>query len=387
MQQLVREIKSDTIVVLTGMRRVGKSTLFNMLFDKIPSTNKVYLDIENPIDQQIFEENDYRNIIANLKTYGIRSSERIYVFLDEIQAYPPIVKAIKYLHDHYRVKFFVTGSSSFYLKNLFPESLAGRKRIFELMPLTFGEYLVFKDIHRDVPKNFDDVCTSKNKILYEKYIKHFDEYVLYGGFPQVVLTEHLDDKKHQLKDIFKSYFEKDVVGLAHFRDVSSLRDVILLLLQRVGSKLDISKISSEIGISRETVYSYLSFLEATYFIYLITPYSQSVEREVSGGRKVYVCDTGFINHFAHVDAGNCFENAVFLNLKKYGPIRYYEKRNAQEIDFILKDIHTAIEVKSKGTPQQYTKLVKTAESLGLAKSYMITRTYSADKNVIPAVNL
>ena len=140
-----KRIEDKEIIVVTGMRRVGKTTLLRMIYDEIKSKNKLFLDIENTINQKIFEEEDYDNIWANLKPFGITDLEKAYVFLDEIQSKPDIVKSIKYLYDHYDIKFFLTGSSSFYLKNLFPESLAGRKNIFELYPLNFSEFLMFKE--------------------------------------------------------------------------------------------------------------------------------------------------------------------------------------------------------------------------------------------------
>ena len=118
------KLDSKEIIVITGMRRVGKTTLLQMIYDRVASSNKAFLDIENILEQRTFEEVDYNNIWANLRAYGVTNEEKAYIFLDEIQAMPQIVKAIKYLYDHYDVKFFLTGSSSFYLKNLFPESLA-----------------------------------------------------------------------------------------------------------------------------------------------------------------------------------------------------------------------------------------------------------------------
>ncbi|MCH8010919.1 MAG: ATP-binding protein [Candidatus Marinimicrobia bacterium] len=103
--------------------------------------------------------------------------------------------------------------------------------------------------------------------------KHYEEYLTFGGFPQVVLTEDESQKQRYLSDIFTSYFEKDVRVMADFRRMSAFRDLLFLLMQRVGSKLEITKLSSEVGVSRETVYSYISFLEATYVLFLLPPFT------------------------------------------------------------------------------------------------------------------
>ena len=381
-----RKINNKEIIVLTGMRQSGKTTLYNMIFNEIKSKNKVFLDLENPIEQKIFEESDYNNIILNLKEFGIDPKLKAYVFLDEIQAMPEAVRAVKYLYDHYNIKFFLTGSSSFYLKNLFPESLAGRKFVFELFPLDFEEFLVFKNLTKKFYKEFGQKAKNKKLIPYEKTKKYYDEYINYGGFPAVALGRSKEYKLLKLKDIFKSYFEKDVKVLADFRNMKAFRDLILLLMQRAGSKVEITKLSSNLGISRETVYSFLAFLEDTYFVSFLTPFSRNVDREVSGGRKVYICDTGLLNHLAQVSEGSLFENSVYLNLRKYGKINYYQKRTGAEIDFILNQ-KIALEAKLKGSEPDYKKLRRVSDSLKIRQSFLITRDFSQSPYCISAVDL
>jgi len=384
---LKKQLSTKEIVVLTGMRRTGKTTLYRMIFDEIKSENKAFLDIENPIEQKIFEEKDFRNIWANLKAYQIAPEKKAYLFLDEIQAYPPIVKAIKYLYDHYQIKFFLTGSSSYYLKNLFPESLAGRKLTFELNPLDFSEFLIFKGTVKTFHPGFKQMSFQKNLVMHEKVKKLYAEYLSDGGFPEVVLEKNKQQRQYKLLDIFKSYFEKDVRLLSDFRNISRFRDLILLLMQRVGSKLEIAKLSSELGLSRDTIYSYLTFLEGTYFIHLIEPFSRSVDREVSGTKKIYFCDTGLVNHLAQISGGALLENAVFNNLKKYGQqINYYQKRSGAEIDFVI-DKKIAIEVKQKASIQVLKRLATTAKQLRISEYYLATHDFSDLDRSIPVTEI
>jgi len=384
---LKKQIETDEIVVLTGMRRAGKTTLLRMIFDKIPGGNKVFLDIENPLEQQIFEETDYNNIWANLASYGISAKSKSYIFIDEIQAKPDVVRAVKYLHDHYKVKFFLTGSSSFYLKNLFPESLSGRKAVFVLYPLDFEEFLIFKGKRRAPAEGFKEKLKSKNKVSFEQNRKLYDEYLEYGGFPQVALTDDNTRKKQQLNDILKSYFEKEVLSLAEFRQIKAFRDLMMLIMRRAGSQIDISKLASEVGVSRPTVYSYIYFLEATYFIDLISPFSRSVDREVSGTKKLYVCDNGILNQFGRVSEGAMFENAVYHDIRKYGEVKYYRKRSGAEIDFVLPDISTAVEIKRTGRESDYKKLTVTAKSLKLKENYIVTKNFDSGQFSIPAQDI
>ncbi len=381
--ELEKHIETKEIVVLTGMRRTGKTTLMKMLYDSIKSKNKVFFDLENILEQQIFEETDFNNIWKNLTNYGIDNNKKAYIFIDEIQLMPFITKPIKYLFDHFNVKFFVTGSSSFYLKNLFPESLAGRKRIFELSTLTFQEFLIFKKYNTNYVVDFEEKEKNKNSIKHEKLTKLVDEYVLYGGFPQVVLENDVHRKREILNEIFNSYFQHDVLALSEFRKIDSFKKLLLLLTKRVGSKIDISKLASIVSVSRETVYNYLTFLESTYFIRLLSPYSQNIDREVSGAKKVYLCDTGMINLIGQASEGSYFENAVLLNLNQYGKINYYQKRNGMEIDFLLRDKGIAIEVKLSGDDKDLTKLRRNAEKINFKSSFIVSRNFRNTPNIIP----
>ena len=246
LRKIEKALKTADILVITGMRRVGKTTLLWIISESIKTNNQIFLDLENPIEQMIFEEKDFRNIWGNFKRMGLSEKSRAWVFLDEIQAYPDCVPALKFLHDHFDVKFVVTGSSSFYLKNLFSESLAGRKILFELFPLNYQEFLLFKGVKKTSSTTFAGKEKAKNELFWEREKSLFEEYLQFGGFPQVVLADDLFLKKEYLKDIFKSYYEKDVQVMAGFRNLTAFRDLLLLLTQRIGSKLDATKLSSEL---------------------------------------------------------------------------------------------------------------------------------------------
>ena len=386
-EDLKNQLKFREIVVLTGMRRVGKTTLMRWLFDQVQSPNKVFLDLENLIDQKVFDEIDFNNIWHNLKPYGISSKTKSYIFVDEIQLMPQAIKAIKYLYDHYDVKFFITGSSSFYLKNLFPESLAGRKVVFELFPLTFQEFLIFKEVPKPEIKSFGRKVNEKNFVNYEKYKKFYDEYLQFGGFPQVVLQDDIQQKQYYLNDIFNSYFEKDVKTLADFRSLNTLREFIFILMQRTGSKLDISKLASELKISRPTVYSYLNFLSSTYFLHLVPPYSKSIDREVSSAKKVYFCDTGLLNWLTRLSEGALFENVIFNQIKSYGEIKYYQKRSGAEIDFVIPEQSLAFEVKITATERDLKKLERLSSELNFKKYFIISKNYTEIPHTILAIDI
>ncbi len=360
------------------MRQVGKTTLLSYLFDKIVSSNKAFLDLENPLHRKVFEEENFDNIWNNLKEFGIDKKKKAYLFLDEIQNLSQASRAIKYLYDHWQVKFFLTGSSSFYLKNLFPESLAGRKLVFELFPLTFTEFLIFKNIKREIPDSFDKKAQAKNKIAYEKYSKYYQEFLEFGGFPAVVLEQNLARKRQLLEEIFKSYFEKDVKTLADFKEVSNLRDLILLLVPRLGSKIEISKIASELSTTRETIYNYLSFLEQTYFITLLPRFSKNIDRQAAGRKKLFFCDTGLANFLGKASLGQLFENSVFQCLRTDFDLCFFSKNSKSEIDFII-DKKIALEIKVSISQRDITTLHARSEIVGLREFYIAALNWSDKK--------
>ena len=385
--KLQDELKTREIVVITGMRQVGKTTILQHLFDTTESQNKVFLDAGNPLHRKAFEEQNYDNVIYNLQKFGLISRENAYVFVDEIQNMTEIPKVIKYLYDHYKIKCIVTGSSSYYLKNLFSESLAGRKVVYEMFPLTFSEFLMFQGVHKESKVLISEKEKERNKITPDMYSGYLDEYIEYGGFPGIVVEKDISRKKILLDNIFRAYFEIDVKNLADFKELSKLRDLILLLVPRVGSKLDITKLASELEVSRETIYSYLSFLEQTYFISMIPKFSKSFDRKSAGSKKLYYCDSGLANHLGRLSEGQLFENIVFQNLRQSNDdICYFSKKSGAEIDFIINS-KCAVEVKLSVDTKDVVNTKRIASELGLKESYIVSKKFLDTNGVILAHDL
>lgn len=384
--QLEKELETQEITVITGMRQVGKTTLLDRLFSQIQTSNKVKLDLENPLNRKIFEEENYDAIWNNLASFDVNNQTKAYILLDEVQHLPLIGSVVKYLGDHYDIKFILTGSSSYYLKNLFSESMAGRKLIFEVYPLTFSEFLVFKGLTQSSPSSFSEKAASKNNVSNSRFIPFYQEYLEYGGFPKVVLQPDPERKKVMLSEIFTSYYENDVKSLADFKNTAKLRDLILLLIPRVGSRIEVAKLAASLGVSRETIYSYLSFLEKTYFISLISKFSGSIDRQAAGTQKLFLCDVGMVNHLGKASEGQLLEQAIFQNLHLSHDLHFYSKGGSGEIDFIV-DTNTALEVKTSVSKRDIDHLRRRSQSLKLPEAYIISKEYSGEKEVILATDL
>ncbi|MDP2888309.1 MAG: ATP-binding protein [Bacteroidota bacterium] len=370
-------------IVITGMRQVGKTTLMRQLFNDFEG-RRLWFDLDNPLDQMVFENIDYNAIYSDLaRMSDIKNDERLLVCIDEIQNLPEITKIIKYLIDHYGVKFIVTGSSNYYLRNLFPESLSGRKFLYILPVLSYREFLLFNEQIQDIQPTptLDEALQPKSRVNILKTKELYGDYLEFGGFPEVVLTTDRETKKQILKNIFASFFEKDIKVFTELKDVRELRNLILLLAARNGNLIDVTKLASELEINRVKIYNYLEFLEGIFFLKMIPKYSKSIDRSVVGGKKIYFSDTGILNLVAKVTDGQLLETAVAIQLSNYGELSFYSKRNKSEIDFILnKEI--AFEVKQKVLESDSRKLLSLAKEIGIEKNYLISNTVSDMEGIV-----
>lgn len=255
--------------------------------------------------------------------------------------------------------------------------------------MNFSEYVYFAEMITEKEARQTDIqerVKQKNIFSFKKYELAYEQYLQFGGFPEVVTTKDIATKKQILKNIFASFFEKDLKLLSDYKDIRELRDLILLLVPRVGSLLDVTKLTSELGVDRPKVYGYLEFLQGTFFIKLLPKFSKSIDRSVAGGKKVYFADTGLLHSIGSVNEAQLFENAVINQLFHYGEVAFYSKRNTAEIDAVLnKEI--ACEIKLRGTEGDYKKLVRLAGKLGIKKTYLLSKTFSEERMIIPPLFL
>lgn len=380
---ILPQLNHKNALVIAGMRQVGKTTLMKQL-SLAWKGKHVWFDFDNPLDTLLFENQNYDAIYHDLKRkVEAKEGERFLVCIDEIQNFPEITKIVKYLIDHYQVKFIVTGSLNYYLRNLFPESLSGRKFLFVLNPLTYSEFLHFKNRlpDTDLKSNFTDLIHSHSSYENLQRSELYDEYMEFGGFPEVAITKDFETKHLILKNIFASFFEKDIKVFSELKDVKELRDLILLLGPRNGNILDVSRLATELGINRVKTYSYLEFLEGTFFLHLIPKYTNSIDRSVAGGKKIYFSDTGILNLITKTSPGQLLETAVANQLRHHGNLSFYNKRNTAEIDFILNG-EIALEVKQKAILPDLKKLEKLAANLKISRYYIISKNTVDQENVI-----
>ncbi|PMP89519.1 MAG: AAA family ATPase [Hydrogenobaculum sp.] len=325
--KLIGYLDKKEIELITGIRRVGKSTIFKLtisnLINKLGINPKhifyISLDfygIENKTILDILE--DY------FKIQGIPFEQRVYVFLDEIAYKKNFSQQLKNIYDLYNIKLFATSSSASILKDE-NAYLTGRSRITEILPLDFEEFLSFKNLK----------ITRANAHLTYTY---FEKYMELGGIPQYVITEDIEYIKQLTDDIIY----KDIIHFHNIKEVSLLRDFFYLLMERSGKQFSLNKISKVLGISVDTARRFFEYFKDTFLIYTVERCGKLNER-IRSSKKIYVADVGIKNAITGFkDKGAIFENLVFLKIKSKNPCYVYE--DGVEIDFFTED-KTLIEVK------------------------------------------
>jgi predicted AAA+ superfamily ATPase len=373
---LFEHLETRQVTVITGFRRTGKTTLVKMLLDKVPSPNKLYLDLERLDNRLLFREKNYDNVVLALKQRGLDTKAKMYLALDEIQLEPNLPGIIKYLYDmdSIDIKFIVTGSSSYYLKNLFSESLSGRKKVFELRPLYFGEFLSFNGIsYSETESPFGAVFSESE---YHRLHSFYEDFVNYGGFPEVALADRSSMKEDLLSDILDSYINIDIKALSDFKNRRNVSDLVALLAPRIGNKIETSNLSRASGLARETVGNYLQFFEHTYLISAIGVHTHSPDREIVKARKLYFIDNGLAGRLAKMSGGALFENALRHQLSRYGEIKYFSLKNGREIDFVLNG-ELALEAKETPDKSDLRDVESLAERAGLKRAVLVGRNTTA----------
>ena len=321
------ESRQKHITLITGLRRVGKTTLIKLLIESlietIDSKKILFVSLEHPI----FDKFSILEIVEQFRvTRGLTRKEKIYLFFDEIQYKPDFERELKILHDHELVKIFISGSNSLILKDK-KAFLTGRSQVFLVEPLDFDEFLLFKNIE-----------IKKSEVYLLK--KYFHQYLEIGGMPEYVLTGN----QGKITSLVEDIIYKDIVGKYGVKNISKLRELFLLLCERVGKRMSYNKLAKILGVQVDTVIKYISYFEEVFLIYQINRHTKSLNEEIKSPKKIYISDIGIKNIFVGFrDLGALFENLVFLKIKKQKPKYYFE--NNKEIDFIVDK--KAIEVKFK----------------------------------------
>lgn len=362
------------IVSLIGPRRSGKThllfSIINELRKSIPADRLIYINFE---DDRLFPLalTDLDGIIqAYFELFPGNRNELIYFFFDEVHEVQHWEKFIRRIYDQENCRIYITGSSSKMLTSELSSSLRGRSLPFEILPLSFSEFLRFKG------KNPDPKLPKGRAELVHELEKYFSQ----GGFPEL---NFLDSTYHQRT-------VSEYIDLMIFRDLAerfNIKNPILLkylfkyLLQNISNRVSTHKLFNDLksqgyGIGKNTVYDYLSYLEEAFAIFRVPKWSTSLRKQSINPAKIYTVDHAFKQVMGlGKDYGRIFENIVFLELRRREKeVFYFEEK--QEVDFYVPDellINASYEMNTKKTlDREINGLLEGMKHLNLSSSQLIT---------------
>lgn len=314
-------VKNPFVIVISGIRRAGKSTLLHQIRQKYDG---YYLNFD---DERL----------VNLKLEDFQVLEELFIelfgkkdifYFDEIQNIKGWERFVRRLHDE-RKKVFVTGSNASMLSKELGTHLTGRYLEINLYPFSFNEFLRFKNIK----------VNSKDFYLIEPKVKlkgYFDEYLITGGFPEYLITQNAD----YLRILYDNILYRDIMARYGLTNEKTLKELVYLVAGNVSKEISFNSIKKSLQIgSSTTIKEYFNYFENSFLMFLVNKFDYSLKKQIYLNKKVYLIDTGLAVNLGFrisKDIGRILENLVFIELKKRKKEIYYYS-DKKECDFIIKE--------------------------------------------------
>ena len=384
-----REItfENEANYAFTGLRRAGKSYyLYQIIQEKFSKENFEQLLFINFEDERLLELT-HHDLQYILDAYFELFELMPIIFLDEIQNVPHWQKFVRRLADEGR-RIFVTGSNAEMLSHEIASTLGGRFINKEILPLSFLEYLSFKELS----------VTSKTKYSSERYkiIKEYEEYLHFGGFPELL---QMNDKREFLSSVYQKLFYGDLIARYKVSNVVTLKLMVKKLAESVNNETSINRIknlikSTGVSIGNNTLFDYLNYLESSFLIASITNFhSKFTEKETN--KKYYFLDNGILGLFLIEQPTKLLENQIYIELRRRGEHPYFLKRKT-EVDFYIPEkgmlIQVSYSIKNPETLEREVIGLRSAmKAFGITNSWIITYDETKELevqegiiNVVPA---
>ena len=355
-KSLKKHLEHKNYTILTGARQVGKTSLLKQLFFYLKKQHEevVLLNLEDKnilrsLDTNVLHVFDYVKLKPKKIIEG-KTTDRIFLLIDEIQYLDDPANFLKFLYDEYEynVKVVATGSSAFYIDNKFKDSLAGRKRIFQLYPLSFNEFLFFKN-EENIVNEISYAASESSYLLQDKVSRDalFREYLTYGGYPSVVLEDDWHEKKWLLNELKDSYLRRDIIESGVDKENKFLM-MVQLLADQTGCLVNNNELGNTLGLDNKTVERYVYILKKCFHIDLLKPFYRNLRKELTKMPKIYFNDIGlrnailgrFENPIGRMDKGMLLENFVYNQLRiKHDAynLKYWRTADGNEVDFIIEE--------------------------------------------------
>ncbi|NUN11009.1 MAG: ATP-binding protein [Ignavibacteriaceae bacterium] len=349
LQKLNASLKQRDIIILTGLRRIGKTSIMKQFISDLCNTENPKTIFYASLDSILLEKFSVHYLVREFrKIHHLKRDQKIFLFFDEAAYREDINRELKNLYDSENVKLFVSSSSSSILRDK-SALLTGRTKRIEILPLDFSEYLNFKNLK----------IQESEQYLTEQY---FEDYMRMGGIPEFILTS---DTAY-LENLIESIIYKDIAFYRGVSDTTTLKEFFRVLMERAGKQLSLNKVSNIMGISTQTAKRYFDYFRETYLIYTMERYGKLNER-IRAPKKIYAADTGIRNYITGFrDKGSLFENLFYLLIKDKSPSYIY--KDGTELDFYYDDIICEIKYGLGSDPKQQALM----DSMKAKKKYFIS---------------
>jgi predicted AAA+ superfamily ATPase len=327
LKRIKKHLRSEHIVFLTGLRRIGKTTLLKLLIKDL--ILKEHVKPEHicfiSLDDYLLSKRNVLEIVEEYrKIHKLSFRQKVFLFLDEVSYQKDYETQLKNLYDFKTAKIFASSSSASILKSRKPY-LTGRHVTIEILPLDFQEYLLFKQV----------TISRADRHLMDRY---FEDFLKTGGLPEYILNGDME----YLKGLVDEILYKDIVAFHNIKNPQVMKDYFLLLMERAGKIGSINKIAHILKIAPDTAKRYLEMFADAYLVHLV-PRCGKTNITLLAPKKVYAADLGVRTLYTGFrDMGSLFENYVYLKIKHLNPCYLYE--GGTEIDFMTSE-KQLIEVK------------------------------------------
>jgi len=388
-------LKRKEILAVVGARQVGKTTFLEHLFSNLKKQKKKaeFLTFERENDLALFESiEDFKDYY---KDYQI-------LIIDEFHYAKEGGRKLKYLFDTTKIKFIISGSSSLELTFETGRYLVGRMFKFLLYPFSFREFLLSKDkrLLALLETRFGDVLFQKldlkkpfGREINSRIQKLFEEYLIFGGYPAVVLAETREEKIKILESILENYLLRDIGALLNLKTKGEILKIAEFLSTQVSNLLNYQELSRVSNLRYREVITHLEILKNTFLVETLKPFYKNPRTELVKTPKIYFFDNGFRNYlisdFKEInkrnDVGRLVENYVFslLQRKSLGKINFWRTKSKAEVDFLIQREGEIIpiEVRYSPSPLIGKSLFSFIEKFSPKYGYILTKGFFGIKKI------
>ena len=360
LEKIKSYLTTREILILTGVRRAGKTTLLfqtvKYLLEKGIEPKQILFVNFDEVDVSSLKDS-IRNVIGSFYNEIADRNKKAYIFFDEIQNVNEWEKWAKTIYDEKKDQLIISGSSSYLLAGNLARLISGRYFLIDVFPLDFNEYLKFKNVK--IEKRLD-LISRKNEItkLLKKYLKE-------GGYPRVVLEDNEKLKEEHLKNYYESIVLKDVILIHKVRQEKLMKELIYYLASNFTQLYSYKNLSEFLSADFSTIKEYLSYIEGSKSFFQLSIFSYSLKKQSRNNKKIYCIDNGLRNSISFKfseDEGKLAENLVFVELKREEKeIYYWQNEKGNEVDFIIKNKDNSLEAINVS----FTDEVKERELAGL----------------------